>query len=337
MQNHKDFISVSIVVPVYSGERYLSKLVTEISELISRWEKADVQIVVSEAIFVLDSPIDGSRAVLETLATSHSWVRLVDLSRNFGQHSATVAGILYSSGDWVVTLDEDLQHRPGEIETLLRAACKNQDDVVYAHPKDWVHGGGYRDRISRLVKSVISYLSGNPFVLSFNSFRLIRGDVARAAASICAQHTYFDVALTWFTQRIGRISIQMNDDRYVAGKKSGYRLATLIQHAKRLIMTSDFRVLRFTTFLSIVVFVTCIAYAGWVLFLRFFAGHPIEVEGWTSLMVVMLAFISLAVFMLGLIIEFVYLSMLQLQGKPAFFVVNRGSDHVLLREMSKLE
>jgi glycosyltransferase involved in cell wall biosynthesis len=91
-----------------------------------------------------------------------------------------VAGILYSSGDWIVTLDEDLQHRPLAIETLLKRACAEKSDVVYAQPRDWVHGGGYRDLLSRLVKRLIAGLSGNHFVQSFNSFRLIRGDVARA-------------------------------------------------------------------------------------------------------------------------------------------------------------
>src|SRR5690606_38851454 len=134
---------------------------------------------------------------------------------------ATVAGILYSSGDWVVTLDEDLQHKPAKIESLLHTACSEQADVVYAQPASWVHGGGFRDRMSRWIKKLVARLSGNPFVQSFNSFRLIRGDLARAASSICAQYTYFDVALTWFTQRISRITLPMSDDRYVSGQGSG--------------------------------------------------------------------------------------------------------------------
>ena len=195
-------ITFSIVVPVYSGEKYLSGLVTQIEKLRNHWKDAGLDLLISEAIFVLDAPVDNSRELLKSLAVSHSWVRVVDLSRNFGQHSATVAGILYSSGDWVVTLDEDLQHHPLKIETMLKKACTEGADVVYALPRGAVHGGGYRDRLSRMAKFLIASLSGNRFVQSFNSFRLIRGDIARAASSICAQHTYFDVALTWFTERI---------------------------------------------------------------------------------------------------------------------------------------
>lgn len=337
MQQSSDIVTLSIVVPVYSGEKYLANLVAEIAELKNRWERAAIDLLITEAIFVLDAPVDDSAERLASLTQTHPWIRRVDLSRNFGQHSATVAGILYSSGDWVVTLDEDLQHRPLAIEALLKQACSDQADVVYAQPREWVHGGGFRDLLSRLIKKLIAALSGNRFVPSFNSFRLIRGDVARAASGICAQSTYFDVALTWFTQRIATVSMTLSDDRYKHHKGSGYRLATLVHHARRLILTSDFRVLRFTTSLSLLTLTLCVLYAAWVFYRRFLSAHPIAVEGWTSLMIVILAFGSVSVFMLGLIAEFLHMGMLQLQGKPTFFVVKRALDAKLVQAMLKLD
>ncbi len=330
-------LTFSIVVPVYCGAEYLSDLVNQIEKLRSRWQDADLDFLINEAIFVLDEPVDSSRELLKQLATEHAWIRVVNLSRNFGQHSATVAGILYSSGDWVITLDEDLQHHPLQIETLLKTACSEGADVVYAFPRESVHGGGYRDRLSKTAKFMIARMSGNRFVQFFNSFRLIRGDIARAASSICAQYTYFDVALTWFTQRIETTNVEMSDDRYKAQKQSGYRFSTLIQHAKRLVLTSDFRILRVTTSAAIIAFLSSIAYGGWVLYSRFFTDQIVEVEGWTSLVIVILAFGSVSIFMLGLIVEFLHMSMLQLQGKPSFFVVNRSSDPKLIQEVEKLK
>jgi len=187
-----------------------------------------------------------------------------------------------------------------------------------------------------MVKFMIASLSGNRFVQSFNSFRLIRGDIARAASSICAQYTYFDVAITWFTERIATVSMEMSDDRYMSKKQSGYRLSTLIHHAKRLILTSDFRVLRFTNSLSILAFLSSVVYGAWVIYSRYFADEITEVEGWTSMIIVILAFGSVSIFMLGLILEFLHMSMLQLQGKPSFFVVNRSSDPKLIQEVEKM-
>lgn len=336
MQQLCDTVTISIVVPVYRGENYIAELVAQIDQLRTRWQEARLDLLISEAIFVLDAPADLSRPLICNLATTHGWIRVVDLSRNYGQHSATVAGILYSSGDWVVTLDEDLQHEPAQIETLLKRACAKGADVVYALPTDSVHGGGYRDRLSRMIKFMIASLSGNRFVQSFNSFRLIRGDIARAASSICAQYTYFDVALTWFTEQIVVVNMDMSDDRYKVEKQSGYRFATLVQHAKRLILTSDFRILRFTTSLAVLAFLSSLVYGAWVLYSRFFADQIIEVQGWTSLMIVILAFGGVSVFILGLIVEILHMSMLQLQGKPSFFVVNRSSDPKLIQEVEKL-
>jgi hypothetical protein len=187
-----------------------------------------------------------------------------------------------------------------------------------------------------MVKFMIASLSGNRFVQSFNSFRLIRGDIARAASSICAQYTYFDVALSWFTERIVTVSVDMSDDRYKAQKQSGYHFSSLVQHAKRLILTSDFRILRLTTSAAILAFLSSFVYGGWVLYRRFFADQIVEVEGWASLMIVILAFGSVSIFMLGLIVEFLHMSMLQLQGKPSFFVVDRSSDPKLIQEVEKL-
>ena len=330
-------ITISIVVPVYSGDEYLADLIAEIDKLRNRWHAQGLDILISETIFVLDSPIDQSQRLLQNLAPDYAWIRIVELSRNYGQHSATVAGILYSSGDWVVTLDEDLQHHPSAVETLLKKVCDERADVVYALPRGSIHGGGYRDRLSQTVKRMVAAISGNRFVKHFNSFRLIRGDIARAASSICAQYTYFDVALTWFTERIVTVRLEMSDDRYRSNKRSGYRFSTLIQHTKRLVLTSDFRVLRFTTSLAILTFLSSLIYGISVFYRIYFSARSIEVEGWASMMIVILAFGSVTVFILGLIVEFLHMSMLQLQGKPSFFVVNRSSDPNLIRQVTKLK
>lgn len=330
-------LEVSIIVPVYKGSEYLAGLVDEIERLRSRWIDASLTLNIAEAIFVMDSPVDNSRQLLDSLSARRTWVRSVDLSRNYGQHSATVAGILFSSGDWIVTLDEDLQHHPSQIETLLGQILPFGMDVIYASSPQAVHGSHYRDSASKLVKFIVGKISANRFVSSFNSFRLIRGDVARAAASICAQHTYFDIALTWFTDRIKSVEVSMTDRRNRSGKKSGYRFSTLVNHAKKLILTSDFRILRATTSISILAFAASLICAGWVFYRRFLAENPVSVEGWASLMILILAFGSISVFMLGLIAEFLHTNMLQLQGKPTFFVVDRSSDSVLSGELEKLD
>lgn len=83
--------------------------------------------------------------------------------------------------------------------------------------------------------------------------------------------------------------------------------------------------------------VTVFVLGGWVFFRRFLSDNPVAVEGWSSLMVVILGFGGFSVFFLGEIVELVYMTMSQLQGKPTFFVVNRTSDSKLAQELKKLE
>ena len=97
-----------------------------------RWQTEGAPFELGEAIFVDDASIDSSSEVLRDLDEKYDWIRVVTLARNFGQHPATIAGILHTSGDWVVTLDEDLQHDSAAIESLLKIAAETNADIVYA-------------------------------------------------------------------------------------------------------------------------------------------------------------------------------------------------------------
>jgi len=193
-------ITVSTVTPVYCGEKYLADLIKALGTLRDRWAQEKAPVTLVESIFVIDGAIDDSHSVLLELEKVNDWVRVIDLSRNYGQHAATVAGICHTSTDWVVTLDEDLQHRPEEIDGLFKIQVSNNSDIVYALPKASVHGNSWRDTSSRLTKSILSKLTNTPQIKMFNSFRLIRGSIARAAASSSTSQTYLDIALTWFTK-----------------------------------------------------------------------------------------------------------------------------------------
>ena len=145
-------VTLSTVTPVYSGEGFLRLLVEEIESLRNRWQEERAPVCLVEAIFVDDGSIDNSAELLAQLEHDFDWLRVVTLSRNFGQHAATIAGICHTFTDWVVTMDEDLQHKPEMIETLLRRVITSDADLAYAHPKEYVHGGTWRDLGSRWTK-----------------------------------------------------------------------------------------------------------------------------------------------------------------------------------------
>src|SRR6476619_2821654 len=114
--SEREISRIGIVVPVYQGEKTLESLIAEIEPL-SREGKTPGgrSFQVTEVLLVHDGAIDRSDRVMEDLARKYSFVKCIWLSRNYGQHPATLAGMASSSGDWVVSMDEDGQHDPADI------------------------------------------------------------------------------------------------------------------------------------------------------------------------------------------------------------------------------
>jgi glycosyltransferase involved in cell wall biosynthesis len=329
--------TISIVVPVYMGESYLEDLCKEISSLRERLEKAVPEVEVCEAIFVSDEAIDNSERVLRELETRYKWVRLVCLSKNSGQHPATTAGILHSSGDWVVTLDEDLQHDPKFIPAMLCTAILNNNDVVYARPLSGPHQSVYRDLMSSSFKKFVGMITSNKHITKFNSFRLLRGSIARSAAAVTGHDGYFDVVLCWFTGRISCVDLDLVDRRFLERGQSGYRFRSLLSHARRMLVSSQTKTLRIGGGLGIFALGFSVFFGARVLFSFFFDEATVAVRGWSSLAMLSLFFGGITLFLLGILFEYVSIMVLHNQGKPTFFVIDRRSDDSLRPILDKLK
>ena len=146
---------ISIVIPVYQGERSIKGLVDEISAYFQPFRtEAGIDAVVSEVILVHDCGPDRSDMAISEQALNYQQVRPVWLTRNFGQHAATLAGMSAATGDWIVTMDEDGQHHPGDIGRLLDCAFQDDLQVVYARPGNNRPHGFLRNFSSELSKRI---------------------------------------------------------------------------------------------------------------------------------------------------------------------------------------
>lgn len=325
-------ISVSIVVPVYSGAAYLPKLVDAIDKLKAELDQSEAVYRIREVILVEDGAIDNSAQVLDELAAINPLLTVLHLSRNFGQHPATIAGILHSSGDWIVTMDEDLQHPPANIPDMFDVVARTRADIVYGRPSSKVHEKAARDFSSRKFKSLIEKLTGNRNITKANSFRLVRGPIARAASSICGHDTYFDIALGWFTQRIEVCEMNLKDSRFIESGKSGYNLKSLLSHARRLAFSSQIKLLRTGALLGAAILVLTVLSAILLIFIHIFAPSFIIAPGWTSLILTMSFFSGVTLFLIGILLEYMSILVMRAHGKPIYFTIDRSSDVLLLKK-----
>jgi polyisoprenyl-phosphate glycosyltransferase len=318
--------TISVVVPVYRGERTLGTVLEDLAA----WREpfltpAGHLACVGEVLLVHDCGPDASDRVIREAAAAHDWVRPVWLSRNFGQHAATLAGMSSSGGDWVATLDEDGQHDPADLGPMLDAAMTEQADVVYAAPRNAAPHGFLRNATSRLAKTSIRVLSGRREATLFHSYRLILGDVARSVAAYSGSGVYLDVALGWVSRRMTSAPVTLRDE----DRSSGYRWRTLLSHYWRMVVTGGTRVLRVVSMLGFLFALLGFGLAVFVVWARLTGEIP--VSGWASTMVAVLLSSGALLFAMGVVAEYLGVAVNMAMGRPLYLVVRDRADGPLAR------
>jgi glycosyltransferase involved in cell wall biosynthesis len=310
---------VSLVIPVYCGEKTLPILIEEIALLTSlQLTPNRVPYVICEVILVHDCGPDQSDLVLQALATKYTFIRPVWLSRNYGQHAATIAGMASATGDWVATIDEDCQHNPLDIGPMLDRAVTASLQLVYAQPINPPPHGWLRNLLSKTVKKITCILLGNSQFGKFNSFRLVDGEIARTLAAYCGNGVYLDVGLFWIVGRIGYCPVRL---RRELGRPSGYSYFKLLGHFWNLILTTGTRPLRLITMIGLCSLVLAIVISSYAFYGKFFNNDP--VQGWASLLIVVSFFSGATLTSLGVIAEYLAVTMGIVMGKPLYVVATK--------------
>lgn len=308
---------ISIVIPVYQAAKTLRGVIGEIEPLVPGFTTPNGHRArIEEVVVAYDRGPDDSASVIRALSSEFAWIKAVWLSRNFGQHAATLAGIASSGGDWVVTLDEDGQHDPAEIGVLLDAALREQADLVYAEPVNRPPHGFVRNTASRTSKRMLETIFGGGKASHFNSYRLMLGEIGRSVAAYAGTGVYLDVALGWVAARIVTAPVTLREE---GDRKSGYSYRRLFAHFWRMILTSGTQGLRLVTATGVVFFLGGLLFAIYLTVMRFAAGNiP---EGWTSQMVLTAVGIGVVLVSLGIIAEYLGVAVNVALGKPTYLIV----------------
>lgn len=322
MQAHR----VSVAVPVYRGADTLPKLVTELGELtIESTTPAGHPMRVCEVLLVFDHGPDDSAQTIRELAAANDFVRPVWLSRNFGQHAATLAGMASSGGDWIVTLDEDGQYDPADIGAFLDVALAEGASLVYADPVNPPPHGPLRNVASSAAKRMVDFVVGGHGARHYHSYRLILGEVGRSVAAYAGSGVYLDVALGWVAGEISTAPTTLRTE----GRTSNYGIRRLMSHFWRLVLTSGTRGLRVVAGMGVAVAVLGVCIATWVVYRQLSSGQV--PEGWTSLMVAILLTSGMILFSLGVVAEYIGVAVSMAMGRPLYLIVSDPADGPLGR------
>lgn len=310
---------ISVVVPVYQGETTLPEVVSELLHFTEpRLSAAGHSFVITEVLLVFDHGPDRSADVIRSLSTQHEIVRAVWLSRNFGQHPATLAGMASAGGDWVVTMDEDGQHDPAAIGNMLDTAMAHKSTLVYALPSNKPPHGALRNVASKGAKKLVAALLSSSDAPNYQSFRLVTGEVARSVAAYAGNGVYLDVALGWIASNVATCPVALREE---GDRNSGYRLRTLLSHFWRMVISSGTRGLRFVSLVGALFAFLGVCLAIYLL-VAYLTGHGAGQQGWTSTMIIILIGTGAILFSLGVIAEYVGVNVNMAMGKPAYLIIS---------------
>jgi undecaprenyl-phosphate 4-deoxy-4-formamido-L-arabinose transferase len=237
--------AVSIVIPVYGGERTLEALV---EGLRGSLEAAGLTF---ELLLVCDRPRDGSWAIASRLAAADKRVAAVLLGRNYGQHPATLLGIRMAQGTTIVTMDEDLQHSPEEVPRLV-VASRASGGIVYGVASRLQHGA-WRNFTSRSAKRFLARFVGFSAATDLSAFRAFPARLRDAFERYEGRNVAIDVLLSWSGAATSTMTCEHAPRQ---GGASGYTLRKLVNYMLDLTVgysTAPLRVASALGLLSVVV------------------------------------------------------------------------------------
>ena len=280
----------SVIIPVYNSKETLEELFNGIKSTFEDLGKS------FEVIAIEDGSSDNSWEVLESLKEQHpSLLTIIRLTKNYGQHNATLCGFEYSEGDLLVTIDDDLQTNPAEIKKLCAKYNESEADLTYGYYKKKRHSP-LRNLGSKFLKRSSKQLFKAPGEGS--SFRLIRKELAKNILHHLQNFVFIDELLLWYTDNIDFAEVRHEKRKH---KKSGYSYFKLFKLFTNIIVYYTAVPLKIMTyggfFLSLISFLLGLRFILRKIFLN------VEL-GYTSLIVAILFSTSLILFCLGIIGEY---------------------------------
>jgi undecaprenyl-phosphate 4-deoxy-4-formamido-L-arabinose transferase len=297
---------LSIVIPVYRGEKTVGRLVHKLGDhLGSRYDL--------EIVLVNDGSPDNSAAVCRNLANTLSFVKFLNLSRNFSEHNAVMAGLNHATGDYTVIMDDDFQNPPSEVIKLVEEIEKGYD-VVFSYYAVKQHHF-FRNLGSQLNNWMASVLLEKPKDLYLSSFKVISRFVVGELIKYDGPYPYVDGLILRFTRNYSRVLVA-HDPRQEG--KSGYTIKKLV--ALWLNMFTSFSVLPLRM-------ASCAGFIFSIIGVLAAIGFAIEKlknpdlpAGWASVIVSMFIIGGMQLFALGMIGEYLGRLFLKENGRPQFVV-----------------
>lgn len=302
-------IKYSVVVPVYNSAPTLYELYYRVKRVFENIINEPF-----EMVLVDDSSHDDSFAKMTELSKMDSRIVSVQLAQNFGQHNALLCGFSHARGEYIITIDDDLQHPPEEIPKLIAAMKENEKiDVVIGKYETKKHSL-IRNIGSKVINGIARHTNEKTSHLDMTSFRLVKRFVIDYLLEINIRTPRIGYLITAITDKIVNVTVQHDERKYGHSQYTFKRLVNdfkvevLSNTVLPLIIVRDIGILLF--FISIIMSI--------VYLIKYFSSD-IDVLGWTTIVILLLLFFGVTLFSIGIIGEYLMRIIGEAKKIPNYF------------------
>jgi len=301
-------LTLSVVVPVFDEEAALPLLAERLRAVLDNLGEP------YEVVAVDDGSTDGTPVVLAALRRRWPQLRVIRLRRNSGHQAALRAGLLRARGEWIASIDADLQDPPELIAQMLATARAGGLDVVYGVRADRRVDGWFKRVTAGLYYRLMRRLVGREVPAQAGDFRLLHRRVIEALRDLPEREPVLRLVVPWLGFPSGEVSF-LRAPR--AAGRTKYPLARMLGLSVNSVTSFSAAPLRLATWLglcgvAVCAVLTVIAVVAWS------AGAT--VSGWASLWVAILFLGAVQLLCLGLLGEYVARIFTAVQGRPAYLI-----------------
>lgn len=297
---------ISVVIPVYNSEKTIGQVVNKLISLYSQEYRFEI-------ILVDDYSKDNSNKVCKNLAIKNNNIKLISLCKNYGQHSAIMAGLTFCKGEYVVLMDDDMQNPPEEVSKLIHKIEKGYDVVCGARQE--YRQNAFRKFGSSLNNQMFNIMLDKDKGLIMSNFLVMRKYIVKELIKYDGPYPYIQGLILRTTRNVTHVLVE-HQKREVG--KSNYNLLKLLRLWTNGLTNFSIKPLRISTFLG-----TFFALVGFivslVLFIRKIVNPSIQL-GWTSLMVTIVFLSGVQLISIGMLGEYIG-RLFMFQNKSPQFVI----------------
>ena len=297
---------LSLVIPVFNSEENLAALVQEIGKALE-WTTYEV-------IFVNDGSRDRSWQVICELADKDERILGINLRKNSGQDNAIMAGLRHVAGEFVVIMDDDLQHSPHDIRRLYEQ-CQAGFDVCYANFRR-KHQAAWKNFGSWFNGKVAEILLDKPSHIYLSPFEMLRRDVVDEVAKYVGPFPYVQGLILNVTDNLTQADVEHHPRHRGRGN---FNLVRSIRVFLKLATNFSVVPLRISSFVGMLVSIFGFGLSIYYLFDYLVNRHK-AVEGWTTLILTLLILGGITLMSLGMLGEYVGRMYLSVSDKPPYTI-----------------